>query len=213
MSSDRPTGGPSREPDGSPVDPGLIALVRMRGAPLIDALDERIPGARERAEATGSYAFAAAAGLGLHRAEAELCRETAKLHDVGKLYVPRAVLERDVSELNGQERTLLESHHEVGARVARSAGIPEAVCGWLLGIRERFDGQGPEGLAGTRIPVASRLARAAFACDVALVELGKEAEYPAAVAWAAIERLRDSAGQELDPEAVDALAELLGVPA
>jgi putative nucleotidyltransferase with HDIG domain len=213
MSSDRPTGGPSREPDGTPVDPGFISLVRLRGAPLIDALDERIPGSRERAEATGSYAFAAAAGLGLDRIEAELCRETAKLHDIGKLYVPRAVLERDVSELNGQERTLLESHHEAGARVARGAGIPEVVCGWILSVRERFDGQGPEGLAGTRIPMASRVARAAHACDIALVELRKESEYSAAVAWAAIERLRDSAGRELDPDAVEALAELLGVPA
>src|SRR5687767_15773095 len=45
--------------------------------------------------------------------------------------------------------------YEAGAKLALGAGISDDVCGWLLQIRERFDGQGPDGLAGVAIPIRS----------------------------------------------------------
>lgn len=207
MSSEPPSAGRSPTADPPPADSSVATLIRLRGAPLLDALERHLPGSREHAEATGSYAFAAAVGLGLGRGAAELCRETAKLHDIGMVYVPREVAFAPYESLDPEQREAFDGHFEAGARLALGAAVPDDACGWLLQIRERFDGRGPDGLAGTAIPVASRIARAACACDLVLA--------PASTATAderrreALERLRDAAGHELDPDVVEALAGVL----
>ncbi len=204
MSSDRPNASPSPGAEPLPSEPGTAELVRLRGAPLLEGLEAHLPGSREHAEATGAYAFAAAVGIGLGRDQAELCRETAKLHDVGMVYVPAAVMRTPFASWDETQRGLFDEHYEAGARLALGAGIPDDVCGWLLQIRERFDGSGPEKLAGDAIPVAARLARAACACDTLLASPqggdSLEERRPDAV-----RRLRAAAGHELDPQAVEAL--------
>src|SRR5262245_60012966 len=160
MSSDPPNASPSPATDPPPADPRLAELVRLRRAPLLEALDAHLPGSRDHAEATGSYVLAAAVGLGHDRATAELCRETAKLHDVGMVYVPAELMRTPFDSWSAADRDVFDAHYEAGARLALGAGVPDDVCDWLLRIRERFDGHGPERLAGEAIPVASRLTRA-----------------------------------------------------
>lgn len=206
MSSDPPNAGrlPTPEP---PADLALAALVRLRGAPLIGALEQHLPGSREHGDASGSYAFAAAVELGLGRVGAELCRETAKLHDAGKVYVPATILAKPAAELTPEEREQLEGHWEAGAKLGLGAGIPDDVCGWLLQTRERFDGTGPEGLAGSAIPIAARVTRAACACDTAI---SAPVAAPAAERRRrALDELRAGSGRELDPDAVEAIASVL----
>ena len=168
MSSDRQSASPSSGADEPLADPGLAGLLRLRGAPLLEALEAHSPGSRDHAEATGAHTFAAAVGIGLDRAAAEICRETARLHDVGMVYVPVSVMQTPFASWGAAEREVFDAHYEAGARLALGAGIPDDVCGWLLQIRERFDGHGPEGLAGHAIPVPARLARAACACETLL---------------------------------------------
>jgi HD-GYP domain-containing protein (c-di-GMP phosphodiesterase class II) len=209
MTSDPPSASPSPEPDPPPADPGLAELVRLRGAPLLDALDEHLPGSRDHAEATGAHAFAAAVGIGLDRAAADLCRETAKLHDVGMVYVPAATTQAPWDAWTDDQRAQFDAHYDAGAKLALGAGIPDDVCGWLLQIRERFDGQGPDGLAGDSIPVAARIARAACACDTLLASPQGGETLPERQADA-VARLRAAAGHELDPSIVEALVGTLG---
>jgi hypothetical protein len=178
MSSDHPIDDPSAPVDPPLGDPALIERVRELGAPLLDALETELPGSRERADSTGAYAFATAVGLGFGRHEAELCRETARLLDVGRIYGD-------------------EAPSDAGARLARGAGIPEAVCEWIAGAAECYDGSGPGGRSGAEIPVFSRIGRAARRCDD-VVRAGSEPF-----------ELRALAGTELDPAMVDALASML----
>jgi len=208
MSSDLPNASPSRTTDGPPADRGLAELVRLRGAPLLDALESHLPGSSEHAEATGAYALSAAVRSGLDRAAAELCRETARLHDVGMVYVPAAITGTPFDQWNAEQRAVFDAHYEAGARLALGAGIPDDVCGWLLRIRERFDGRGPEGLADGAIPVAARIARAACACDTLLASAGTSETLHERRAEA-IGRLRAAAGAELDPDVVEALVTAL----
>ena len=198
---------PATEPAGA--DPALADLVRERGEPLLEALERHLPGSLEHAEATGSYAFAAAVTLRLGRASAELCREAARLHDVGMLYVPAATATTPFASLDEAGRAAFEGHYEAGAKLALGAGVPDDVCGWLLQIRERFDGMGPDGLAGEAIPVAARVMRAACACDTLLAS-GAGGETLDERRTVAIEHLRAAAGRELDPNVVEALAAILG---
>ncbi len=214
MSSDLPNASPLHTPDESLTDGELIERVRLRGAPLLEALESHTPGSREHAEATGYYAFAGAVGIGLDRDTADVCRETAKLHDIGMIYVPAAVTGKPFESWSAPEREVFDAHYHAGAKLARGAGIPEDVCGWLLQIRERYDGRGPEGLAEKAVPVAARVARAACACDTLLAAGGRGEPTPER-RRAAIERLRTGAGRELDPALVDALVRVLetGAPA
>jgi HD-GYP domain-containing protein (c-di-GMP phosphodiesterase class II) len=213
MSSDRPSGAPSSGTDSSPspeVEPGLAALVRARGSPLLQGLERHQPGAREHADATASYAFAAAVELGFGRAHAEAVREAARLHEVGEVYLPAELIAKPRDELTPEERGQLDSHFEKGADLALGAGIPDRVCEWILAAGKRFDTPGP-GDGEAEIPLESRIVRAACACDALLAgpPAGPAGASPRERHRQAIDGLHGRGGRELDPGVVEALVAVL----
>jgi HD-GYP domain-containing protein (c-di-GMP phosphodiesterase class II) len=177
----------------------------MRGGPLLDALESHFPGSRDAAEASSSYAFAIAVELGLGRANAELTREAAKLHDIGRIYVPAELLAKPSESRTPEEEARVAAHHEYGAQLALGAGLPARVCEWIRLGSERYDGGGPDGLAGETIPLQSRISRGARACYAALTAQSRGAEPQPSP----IEALRGASGRELDPLVVDALGAIL----
>lgn len=205
-----PSGAPS--PDADPADEAagvaLADLVSERGAVLLDALEAHWPGARDHADATASYAFGAAVELRFERETAEALRETARLHEVGMVYVPSAVLSKQPEERDAEGRALIDAQPTYGAELARGAGVPSRACQWIAASAERFDGGGPAGLAGERVPLEARIIRVACACDRMLTmphASGTAAEHRAtAFAW-----LRAAGGRELDPRVVAALTGML----
>lgn len=211
MSSDPLGDVPSAGAEGS-SPPGselsLATLVRARGKALLEALERHRPGSGDHAAGTASFAFALAAELGYERGRAEAVRATATLHDIGLVYVPAPVLAKPAAELAAADQALLAASFGKGADLARGAGVPEEACGWLAASGERFDGAGPGGLAGERIPLEGRVIRAACACDAALSR-----PMPAGGAAGARERaigeLRRRAGAELDPGVTAALVAVL----
>jgi HD-GYP domain-containing protein (c-di-GMP phosphodiesterase class II) len=192
----------------SDAEPTLAGRVRARGSELLDALQSHLPGSREHADGTAAYAFAAAVELGFDRSRAEAVRETARVHEIGKVYVPAGVLVRPRGELGPGDQALLDSHAAYGAQLARGAGIPAEACVWILATRESFDGGGPTGLAGDQIPLESRIIRAACA-QAALLAALPTTGTPAELYRTATGRLRGDAGRELDPRVVEALAGML----
>ena len=173
MSSDRPNAAPSSPPERAPgTSPRCCACA---AAPLVEALERHLPGAREHADGTASYAFVAAVALGFDRAQCEVAREAATpARDRPRLRAGRGRRQARARARRSRDAAF-DAHYEAGYRLARGAGIPERVCGWLLRARERFDGRGPEGLAGGRIPIESRLIRAACVCQTALARPGLRA--------------------------------------
>lgn len=205
MSSDLPGGVPSPSP-GPGSDPVELAdLLRERGAPLVEALERHLPGSREHAVATASYAFTAAVGLGFSRAQAEVAREVAMLHDIGLIYVPAEIAGKPAVARDPEEAATWATQYDAAYQLARGAGIPEDVCGWLLRVRERYDGTGPERLNGELIPIVSRIIRAACACQAALAG-ATGGESPVRTA---IRDLAGRAGGELDPKVAAALISVL----
>jgi HD-GYP domain-containing protein (c-di-GMP phosphodiesterase class II) len=195
MSSDPPSDAPSPQPEQV-----LASVVAERGAPLLEALEGHLPGARRHADATAAYSFAAAVELDLERQSAETIREAARLHDVGLVYVPAPILCRPPEQLDDGERALLDSHLEAAFRLCRGAGIDESVCGWILRTRERYDGAGPDGLRASEIPMEARIIRTACAGDLLLERSGPEATTQA---------LRAAEGTELDPRVSEAVIAVL----
>jgi HD-GYP domain-containing protein (c-di-GMP phosphodiesterase class II) len=195
MSWDPPSDAPSSRPEDA-----AARVVAERGTPLLEALDGHLPGARRHADATAAYAFAAAVELDFERPSADTIREAARLHDVGLVYVPASILGRPAEELDEAERALLDSHLEAAFRLCRGAGIDEAVCGWILHTRERYDGAGPDGLRASDLPMEARIIRTACAGDLLLDRAGAEATAQA---------LRAAEGTELDPVVSDAVIAVL----
>lgn len=210
MSSDLPNDDPSPAADGDAGSPelALVSLLRARGTPLIDALEDHLPGSRKRSEDASELAFAAAEEMGLTRASAELVREAARLHEIGRVYVPADALAKPASDRTPEERFEVEAQHERGAQLARGAGIPDRVCTWIRLGAERFDGGGPGGLAGDAIPIQARISRAGYACYAA-VEEAPEDRAAAEPGASRLDALRAAAGHELDPAVVDALEAVL----
>jgi HD-GYP domain-containing protein (c-di-GMP phosphodiesterase class II) len=212
MSSVPPSANRSAEADGPSTHESEITravLIGTRGADLLEGLEKHVPGSHRHADGTATYAFAVAVEVGLGREHAEAVRETARLHEVGKIYLPRAALEKSADRLSSEERALLASHFAYGAELARGAGVPEEACAWLHAIQERLDGTGPTGLAGAQIPLESRIIRAACTCDALLSAPIQDGGSTAGRRGWVIGELFRSAGDELDPGVVEALAGML----
>jgi diguanylate cyclase len=140
-----------------------------------------------------------------------LCR-AALLHDIGKRYVPREVLDKP-GPLLGHERQLVEAHAAVGATILLQAGLhTEAAV--VRNHHERWDGTGyPDRLRGDAIPLESRIIQVADTFDAMTSDRPYRAAIPRAVALAEIEEV---AGSQLDPRAaalVRAAVSTCGVPA
>ena len=108
MSSPPHNGDPSPAADPAPGAGGAAlgeaTETLLRGGPLLDALEEHIPGALAHADATAGYAFAVAVEIGMDRESCELIREAARLHEVGKLYLPAWLLAEPPGQLSDSER-------------------------------------------------------------------------------------------------------------
>ena len=212
MSWDPPSGAPSRdaEPADEASDPDLADLVRERGAVLLDALDAHWRGAREHADATASYAFGAAVELRFERESAEAIREAARLHEAGMIYVPSEVLSARPEDRDAAGQALIEAQPGYAAELARGAGVPARACEWIAATAERFDGRGPAGLAGERVPLEARIIRVACACDRVLTAPRPHPQAsPAEHRATAFATLHASGGRELDPRVVAALTGML----
>jgi hypothetical protein len=127
------------------------------------------------------------------------------LHDVGKIGVPDAVLQKP-GPLDPAERAVMDRHPEIGHRIVSEAGFPPVVAELVLTHHERWDGLGyPRGLAGEQIPVQARL----FAVADALDAMTSDRPYRAGMPLVdALEELDRHAGTQFDPAAVDALRRL-----
>jgi putative nucleotidyltransferase with HDIG domain len=157
--------------------------------------------------------------LGINEEELEWLVHGALLHDLGKIGVADAILEKPGS-LTEEEWAVIKRHPEVGARMIEPL---EGLSGAVPVIRhhhERPDGRGyPDGLEGDEIPLAARIVAAVDAYDVMrrgrpyrseryLTERYGSKSSPAE----ALQELRREAGRQFDARVVEAMERLLGDP-
>jgi hypothetical protein len=133
----------------------------------------------------------------------------ARLHDVGKIRVPDAILHKP-GALDEGEYEVIRCHAAWGAETL--AGIPglEAVAALVRFHHERWDGGGyPDGLSGARIPLASRII---CACD-AFAAMTADRPYRRALPPdEALAEVMSGAGTQFDPSVVEALTHAVGGP-
>ena len=184
----------------APSSPLSAALARC-GDPGTCDLVAQLLAADETLVAHGAGVARLAVALGSRLGIASerlvtLCR-AALLHDTGKRYVPREVLDKP-GPLLAHERQLVEAHAAVGATMLLQAGL-HAEAAIVRNHHERWDGTGyPDRLRGDAIPLESRIILVADTFDAMTSDRPYRAAIPPALALAEIERV---AGSQLDPSA------------
>ena len=173
---------------------------------LAGAAETRSRETAAHVQRVGLITEALALALGQSVEEAELLRQAAPLHDIGKIGIPDAVLNKPGSH-DEDERAIMRGHAELGASMLRSSRRPvlQRAAEIAATHHEHWDGTGyPRGLAGAAIPLSGRLVAVADVLDA----LGSRRCYKEP--WDA-EAIRDyfvqHRGSKFDPDIVDALFE------
>jgi HD-GYP domain-containing protein (c-di-GMP phosphodiesterase class II) len=173
-------------------------------ADLVEA-DDEYTGAHSRTVVALSLEVAQHLGLSPH--EQRLTEFGALLHDVGKIAVPKEIINKP-GPLTPAEWDLVKVHTVDGERIlSRVGGFLSEVGKVVRSSHERWDGHGyPDGLTGNEIPMASRI----ISCCDAFNAMTTDRPYRSArPTVAAIGELRACAGTQFDPNVVEAVAQLV----
>jgi len=168
---------------------------------LLKALEEHHPDLGDHVHDVGLLAEAVAEELGLSGQQLHHVRQAAELHDIGKVAVPSAILDKP-GKLDADEWAFIARHTLIGERILGAAIALRPVAKLVRSSHERWDGSGyPDGLAGTAIPLGARIVTACDAYDA----MTSDRPYQRALAHGeALEELRRCAGTQFDPDVVDA---------
>jgi putative two-component system response regulator len=103
------------------------------------------------------YAEAAARVLGLSETDRTAVRLGAYLHDLGKVRVPSAILNKR-GRLSAEEIALIREHPTWGVALLSAVALPWDILPMVRWHHERFDGSGyPDGLRGDEIPLSAQI--------------------------------------------------------
>jgi putative two-component system response regulator len=139
-----------------------------------------------------------------------LMAQAVPLHDIGKLRVPEAILNKP-GRLTAEEFEVMKQHTVFGrdaiACVATAVGGDTRFLRYAVEIagshQEKWNGTGyPDGLSGTDIPLSARLMAVA---DVYDALISPRVYKPTFTHETAIELIRQGSGEHFDPDVVDAL--------
>jgi diguanylate cyclase (GGDEF)-like protein len=174
---------------------------------LAETLDLRDVATAAHSRTVGDYAERTGRALGLAADRVERLRVAGHLHDIGKLGIADAILQKP-GALTGAEWAEMRRHPELGARILEHANLRD-VARWVRGHHERIDGRGyPDGLAGEAIALESRVLAVADAYEAMTADRPYRRAMSRERACAELER---NAGSQFDAAVVAAfLREVAG---
>jgi HD-GYP domain-containing protein (c-di-GMP phosphodiesterase class II) len=154
-----------------------------------------------------SLALAVADELGLLPRDRRDAEFAALLHDVGKIRIDDAILNKP-GPLTPEERAVMETHTIEGELLLETVGGLLGRVGHIVrSCHERWDGAGyPDGLAGEEIPLVARI----VCCCDAYNATTTDRPYRKALATAvAVAEIETCAGSHFDPEVAAALVRVV----
>ena len=167
---------------------------------LLQVMAEREPELNEHLSEVALLARTVGRKMGLVGEELEIVVRAAELHDLGKVAVPEAILQKPAA-LDPLERAIIERHSEVGERILAAAPAMGPVARLVRASHENYDGRGyPDRAAGEEIPVGARIISV---CD-AFQAMTSDRPYSRGKDVAdALAELRRVAGSQFDPDVVE----------
>jgi len=188
------------------------ALERARGytaetlqfiAATLDARAQEVAGHSMR---VCRYTLELAHHLGYSSAALARIECGAQLHDIGKLGIPDAILNKP-GTLTPEETAIMRGHVKIGGELVSRVPSLRPAMEVIVAHHESYDGAGyPHGLAGDAIPMDARV----FAVADTLDAMTSNRPYRRAQSWeAAAAEITRLSGRQFDPRAVQAF---LAVP-
>lgn len=172
-------------------------------AKVIDMKDTYTNGHSER---VAKYTAMIAKEMGYDEETVEKYYRIGLLHDVGKVGIPKAVLNKP-GKLTDEEYDVIKEHTTKGHEVLKDiSAVPELAVG-ALSHHERHDGKGyPNGLSGNDIPEVARIIAVADSFDAMYSDrqYRKQMDFEKVLSI-----IREVSGTQLNPEVVDAFFRLV----
>ena len=188
--------------DASEMEERGLSLVQRRRilqrlAAMLEAKDPDTLGHSRRVT---RHAERIAREMGLPREDVARIRLAASVHDIGKVHTPRELLTKPGS-LTAEEFAVMQRHPLDGARMVAELGDPR-ITAMVRHHHESLDGSGyPDGLRGEEIPLGARIISVADTFDAIT---STRAYQSARNHQRGLELVSESAGSQLDPDAVAA---------
>lgn len=164
------------------------------------AVDAKDSYTRNHSDRVSYYSLLIAKKLNLPEEELEIVRNGGLFHDIGKIGIPDAILQK-TAKLTDEEYDDIKNHPSIGAHILAPAKIFENIIPMVKHHHERFDGRGyPSGLAGEDIPLYARIVAVADAFDA----MTSDRSYrPRFTLYKALDELENCKGTQFDPMLVD----------
>ena len=160
----------------------------------VDAKDAYTCGHSERVALVSRHL---AQQMGLADRDVEQIYMAGLLHDVGKIGVPEAVLQK-TGKLTPEEFDQMKRHPQIGARILQDIKQMREIVPGVLHHHERYDGKGyPSGLSGERIPLMGRVICLADCFDAMTSNRTYRKALPLEVA---LTEIRRCSGTQFDPK-------------
>src|SRR5438270_7081239 len=201
-------------------DPAIIALLNTEtaeggreetalhgtGEALVTLVEKRDQSLGYHSRQVADLVRQLALACGMSLEEAQVVVLAGQLHDIGKVAIPDAILQKP-GPLTEEEWEQLRRHSVVGAEVIGHIPSLRPLVPVIRAHHERWDGHGyPDHLEGEEIPLAARLIAVADAYTVMITDR----PYQQACSSAdALMELRRCTGTQFDPQIVEALINLV----
>ncbi len=187
---------------GSREDAALAGTVEA----LIALVEARDHYTGEHTSRVSALTTRLALALGLDASEAYMLGLAGRLHDVGKVAVPDAVLQKP-ARLTEEEQALMRRHTVVGGDVVSRVPSLRAIAPLIRAHHEQWNGRGyPDGLTGEQIPLGARIVAVANAYEAMITDQPYQQARDEASTLA---ELRRCAGTQFDPMIVEVLERVL----
>jgi diguanylate cyclase (GGDEF)-like protein len=174
-------------------------------AATVDAKDPYTHGHSERVSA---YSRSIAVALGLSHEDIESIELAGLLHDIGKIGIPDAILQKP-GRLDPDERDMIMEHAALGAKIISENASLMPLAALVRHHHEWFNGNGyPDGLSGYDIPLGAAIISVADTFDTMTTDRPYRAAPGKEKAMAELERC---SGTQFRPEVVKAFLETLRV--
>lgn len=172
-----------------------VDLVRRLGA----AAEYKDEDTGEHIARMSNYSKALALAFGLTEPHAELIRQAAPMHDIGKIGIPDAILLKP-GKLTDSEMSEMREHTTIGGKILKDSDSPLLQLAYQLAMEhhEKWDGSGyPAGLKGEAISLEARIVALADVFDALTSKRPYKEPWPVEDAMAFI---REQAAKHFDPE-------------
>jgi HD-GYP domain-containing protein (c-di-GMP phosphodiesterase class II) len=187
--------------DGYRTNNDLIHSYKSTVRALVSLADAKETSGGGHSRRLVEYALMGARELGLGKKQQQTIEYAALLHDIGKLSIADAVLNK-AEPLTDEEWAMIRRHPIVGYEILREIPFLKEASLLILYHHEKYDGSGyPQGLHGDSIPLGARLIAVVDAFDNMTTPHAYKEAMPAQKAFA---ELSNKAGEQFCPLAVKA---------